>query len=234
MAKSIGFSRFVRIEWLDKTVELVLSGKSNKEISNELLSYLSLEINDKTNLLKTRNILMNIWVTPQENTMKIKELALNEFSFQSNERLVLHWCMCLLAYPVFRDIAQIIGRSYLLQESFNVKSIKMKLFDLWGERSTLFFSLSKILQTMKYLNIIENIETGVYKPIERTITKNEYVLIILLTILSLNRGTNYELYELQESTFFFAFKYNPSYEVVENCKLLAFDYYDGKRIIVLK
>jgi len=234
MAKSIGFSRFLRIEWLDKTVELIKSGESNKDISNELLSYLSLEINDKTNLLKTRNILMNIWVIPTENTLHIKELALNEFDPQNNERIVLHWCMCLLAYPVFRDIAQIIGRTYLLQNTFNVKSIKTKLFDQWGERSTLFFSFSKILQTMKYLNIIENIENGVYKPIESTISKNEYVLIILLTILTINKGTYYELYMLQESTLFFAFNYDPTYEVVKDCKLLSFDYYDGKRIIVLK
>ena len=72
MAKSIGFSRNIKIEWLDKTVELVKSDKTNGEISEELLKYLSYEIGDKTNLHKTRNILINIWANPSDESFKIR------------------------------------------------------------------------------------------------------------------------------------------------------------------
>jgi hypothetical protein len=212
----------------------VKSNKSNSEISEELLKYLSFEIGDKTNLHKTRSILVNIWVNPSDESSKIRDLALKVFDFKNDERIILHWCMILLAYPVFRDIVQIIGRTCLIQSKFTVKSVKAKLFDLWGERSTLYFSFEKILQTMKHMKIIENTESGVYKPIERQITKKEYILVVLLSILSINKGTYYELHDLQESPLFFAFNYIPSYEVVQDCDLITFDYYSGKRIVVLK
>jgi hypothetical protein len=62
MAKIIGLSRSIRLEWLNKTVELVLEGKNETQIKDELNEYLSFEIKSPTVLRKTREILMNIWV----------------------------------------------------------------------------------------------------------------------------------------------------------------------------
>lgn len=234
MAKSIGFSRNIKLEWLDKTVELIKSDKSNREISEELLSYLSFEIGDKTNLQKTKNILLNIWVNSADDSRNIRDFALKVFDFKNDERIILHWCMMLLAYPVFRDIVQIIGRTCFIQSKFTVKSAKARMFDSWGERSTLYFSFEKMLQTMKNMNLIENIEAGVYKPVETQISKNEYILVILLSILSINKGTYYELHDLQESPLHFPFSYILSYEVVQECELITFEYFNSKKIIRIR
>ena len=62
MAKKVGLSRSIKLEWLNKVADLVVEGKSEQEIKNELNEYLSFEIKSPTNLRKTREILMYIWL----------------------------------------------------------------------------------------------------------------------------------------------------------------------------
>ena len=40
MAKMVGLSRSIKIEWLNKVADLVVEGKSEQEIKNELNEYL--------------------------------------------------------------------------------------------------------------------------------------------------------------------------------------------------
>ena len=66
MAKTVGLSRNLKLQWLNKTVELVLDELEEQEIKNQLNEYLRFEIKSPTNLRKTREILMNIWVYENE------------------------------------------------------------------------------------------------------------------------------------------------------------------------
>ena len=56
MAKMVGLSRPLKTAWLNKVVELQLSGKSEAEIKNELNEYLAFEIGSAINIRKTREI----------------------------------------------------------------------------------------------------------------------------------------------------------------------------------
>ena len=62
MAKMVGLSRNLKLQWLNKVVELVLEDLKEEEIKEQLNEYLSFEIESPTNIRKTREILMNIWV----------------------------------------------------------------------------------------------------------------------------------------------------------------------------
>lgn len=44
MAKMVGLSRNLKMQWLNKTAELVMEGLSEKEIHDQLNEYLSFEI----------------------------------------------------------------------------------------------------------------------------------------------------------------------------------------------
>ena len=79
MAKMVGLSRGLKSEWLDKTVKLVLAGLSENEIKDELNEYLSFEIKSPTNIRKTREILMNLWVYPNEDMDDIRNDAIIAF-----------------------------------------------------------------------------------------------------------------------------------------------------------
>ena len=62
MAKMVGLSRNLKLQWLNKVVELALGELTEQEIKDQLNEYLSFEISSQTNIRKTREILMNIWV----------------------------------------------------------------------------------------------------------------------------------------------------------------------------
>ena len=76
MAKMVGLSRNLKLQWLNKVVELVLDDLKEEEIKEQLNEYLSFEIESPTNIRKTREILMNIWVYENDYSGKIKATAL--------------------------------------------------------------------------------------------------------------------------------------------------------------
>ena len=57
MAKMVGLSRNLKLQWLNKVVELVLEGHTEQEIKDQLNEYLSFEIESPINIRKTREIL---------------------------------------------------------------------------------------------------------------------------------------------------------------------------------
>ena len=54
MAKIVGLSRNLKLQWLNKVVELASSNLTEQEIKDQLNEYLSFEISSPTNLRKTR------------------------------------------------------------------------------------------------------------------------------------------------------------------------------------
>lgn len=66
MAKMVGLSRNLKFQWLNKVVELASGELTEQEIKDQLNEYLSFEISSPTNIRKTREILMNIWVYKNE------------------------------------------------------------------------------------------------------------------------------------------------------------------------
>jgi hypothetical protein len=185
MAKIIGLSRSIRLEWLNKTVELVLEGKNETQIKDELNEYLSFEIKSPTVLRKTREILMNIWVRTPEELSTLKQQALEAYKDEKSNKLALHWSMMLVAYPVFSDVCALIGKLTNIQDTFAASWLKEKLFEMWGERTTLFHSSDKILQTLKQIGAIENEKVGVYRIKKYPVTDVKTIQVLLLADFSL-------------------------------------------------
>jgi len=149
MAKIVGLSRSIKLEWLNKTAELVLEGKEETQIKDELNEYLSFEIKSPTNLRKTREILMTIWVRTPDKLAALKKQALEAYQDEKSNKLAIHWSLMLVAYPVFSDVCALIGKLTNIQETFAASWLKEKLFEAWGERTTLFHSSDKILTNTK-------------------------------------------------------------------------------------
>ena len=148
MAKMVGLSRNLKLQWLNKVVELVLEGLPENEIHDQLNDYLSYEISSPTNVRKTREILMYIWVYENQYSAKIKDEALTLIRNYPDYALEIHWCMMLAAYPVFDDMCKLIGKMGEFQDEITLAQLKQKLFDEWGERTTLFHSIDKLVATL--------------------------------------------------------------------------------------
>lgn len=180
MSKAVVFARPIRQEWLDKTVEMLLNSQNRDEIKKSLNVYLANYIKSSTNIRKTREILMNIWVDIDDNNRAFRDKSLEVYknSIQS-DRLAIHWAMLLLAFPIFRDLCTIIGKLTDMQEEITLSQIKRRIFEIWGERSTLIYSVPKNIKTLRDCGVLEQVKTGVYKVVKHEI-KNKDVSCLLL------------------------------------------------------
>jgi len=234
MAKLVGLSRPIKLEWLNKTVELIKEGKTEEEIKDALNEYLSFEILSPTNLRKTREILMLIWVKTPDEMLKIRELALEIYEKENIEKLVIHWCMLLLAYPVFSEVCSLIGKLTDIQETYTTAWLKHKLFDSWGERTTLLHFVDKMLQTLKYLGVVDNEKKGVYKILTIDIKDDQTKILIALTIISANNNTYYEISELSQVPHMFPFNYSITHELLHCSDFFTLNNFGGKVVVTGK
>lgn len=231
MAKEVGMSRAVKKEWLDKVVELVITKTNEKEIANELVEYLSYEIKDTTNLNKTKAILLNTWAVENVKNKNIRELALSAIQNSDCDKLALNWCMLILAYPIFSDVCQVIGKITTIQDNFTVNWLKEKLFEKWGETTTLLYAVEKVLQTLKQIGAIESSGRGKYIIKKYNIKHEVTVRIIVMTILQLNEKAYYELNELMDIPQFFPFRYSVTHEMLYNTDCFNMGNFGGKIVL---
>lgn len=232
MAKMVGLSRSLKIEWLNKTVNLVLSGLSKADIKSELNEYLSFEIQSPTNIRKTREILMNLWVYPNEIMDGIRSEALAAFKNGKSNVMPLHWCMILLCYPVFVDICGLIGKLTVIQDTFTTSWLKDKMLEEWGARTTLYHSSDKILQTLKNFGAIENKSVGVYLIKQYPVLDSAIINVIVKTILALKQKAYYEITELSAVSQMFPFVFDVTHEWIYNSGCFRLTNFCGRAVIM--
>ncbi len=215
MAKTIGLSRAIKIEWLNKVVDLVNEGMAPENIKEALNDYISFEISSPDNIRKSRDILMNLWVYPfeDEKANLIRRQAIDAIKSGNEDKLAMHWCMLLLSYPVFVDVTVMIGKLSSMQDSFSLAWLKNKMFAEWGERATLFHSLDKIMQTLRQIGVVDS-KNGVYIVNHYNVIDATTKRIILKTILALKMQAYYEPSELAAVPQMFPFEYTVDSELI--------------------
>ena len=110
MAKMVGLSRNLKEPWLNKVAELAIEELSGEDVKNQLNEYLGFEIGSPTNLRKTREILMNVWIYENDYSKELFADAKRLYRSYPDYSLEIHWCLLLAAYPVFGDVCRLIGK----------------------------------------------------------------------------------------------------------------------------
>lgn len=208
MAKMVGLSRKIKLQWLDKTVELALQDISEQDIHDKLNEYLSFEISSPTVLRKTREILMNVWVRDDTDYSGLRGEALKTINASPTDSLPVHWCMLLATYPVFADVCRLIGKLSEFQNEFTLAQIRQKLYDTWGESTTLFHSLNKILETMRELGAMQCVRPGRYRIVTHPVHNKQVVAFMVYTMMLVNDESYYRLSDIDNSSLFFPFDYH--------------------------
>lgn len=232
MAKMVGLSRAIKIEWLNKTVSYVLEGKTDQEIKRLLNEYLSFEIDSPTVLRKTREILMNIWVYPIEDAEEVRKVALEAYAKDKASCLVLHWCMMLLAYPIFSDITGLIGKLSTMQDTFTTAWLREKIYEEWGERATLLHSSAKLLQILVYLGVIERVKTGEYRIRQYPVLDDDSIHVLVMTALKPKRKAYYELPELSTIPQFYPFVFDVTHEWIYRTGYFRLSNFGGRAVLM--
>ena len=234
MAKMVGLSRNLKLPWLNEVVRLYAEGLDDNQIKEKLNEYLSFEIGSPTVLRKTREILMNIWVYENDYTEALGDEALRLFQKDSDYALPVHWCMMLAAYPVFQDMCRLIGKIGEFEETITTKQIKQKLFDEWGERSTLYHSSDKLISTLKALEALDSEKTGVYSIKKHEFSKPEIVNFLLYAMMKIDDAGYYSLLDLENSVYLFPFEYKVSKETILMDKRFTTGTFGGELSVSLK
>lgn len=232
MAKMVGLARPVKIEWLNRTVELLLDGKSVDEIKADLNEYLSFEIDSPTSLRKTRESLINTWIVDSQESADVRAAALEAYKTGKASKLALHWCMLSLSYPIFADIATLIGKISHIQDEFTTAWVKEKLYESWGERTTLDVPVKNILRTLVDFGTLCKVKTGVYRIQQVPILDEDSIKIIVLTILTQKQKAYYEISEIASTPQMFPFIFDVTYEWIYNAGCFTLTNFGGKAVLM--
>ena len=142
--------------------------------------------------------------------------------------IAIHWCMLLSVYPVYSDICRLIGRISDFTDIVTLSQLKQKMFDEWGERSTLHYSTDKIIATMKELDAISSEERGEYMIKKHIIARSEIALFMVMVAMKVDGNSYYSFSELHNFDLLFPFEYKASKEELITYEHFAVSTFGGE------
>lgn len=141
--EKLGIKQTIQKSWMDKTVQMMLAGLSEKEIRSELDEYLSTqkqsggigERGEKTYGMAIS--LLAAWFSPDDELIDFRDDALTLARGMSAENwLPLHWAVMSASYPFWFNVAKQVGRLLNLQDQITQAQIFNRLKEQYGDRET--------------------------------------------------------------------------------------------------
>ena len=172
--------------------------------------------------------MISIWSYENEDLTQLRKDALATINTDSDNALAANWALMLVAYPVFADICKLVGKMSEYQDEITLSQLKQKMFDEWGERTTLYHSMDKIIATLKDFGVLKSDRPGKYVVTKKKI-KNDSVTLLLLKAAMKSSGEHYySIPSLSNMSVLFPFEYTPKMEVLLNDKSITNLSFDGK------
>ena len=109
---------------------------------------------------KSVGITLKIWSGIPANRVPLRDRAIALLpTISGQERVWLHWGMTSLAYPFFRDTAEVVGRLLTLQDDFTTAQVQERLLKKWGDRATTKEAAQKLLHTLVDWEVLRSTKT---------------------------------------------------------------------------
>lgn len=149
MRKLIGISQKIRRVWLDALLDQVAKTTDEAELRHFLDDELKRDLPGKESRAKAAGIVLRIWgrVPPERVPLRSRALAMLP-RIPGQQRMWLHWGMTALAYPFFRDTAEVAGRLLALQDDFTTSQVRDRMLTTWGDRDTNKEAVQKLITTL--------------------------------------------------------------------------------------
>jgi len=204
--KRIGFSRNITLEWLDETARYTVEMGDHEKV-RQALNYAVTSHEGQEAKRKTIDVLIRTWTRIPEEHIKLRDQAIELLKeIRPEEKIWLHWGLLLLAYPIFHDVSNTIGRLLALQGEVTTGQIKRSILKDWGERTTLNRTISRIIQSLKDWNILRNSEKNSYQLAKKRETKNvELQIWILEALLNADSSKTTTIQEISRIPSLFPF-----------------------------
>jgi hypothetical protein len=214
----IGIKHVIRLEWMDKTLDMLLAGMSPKEIRKELDVFLSDKKQSggtgergKEAYRKAVTNLMLTWCTPEKELIPFRDAVLElAKTTPASERIPLHWAMISAAYPFWFGVAKQIGRLLNLQDQITKKQIIQRLKEQYGDRETISRFSRYVIRSFVAWDILEDASIkGNYIQKRKIPTNQKQVAILTESTLLSTTETSHALRNIMESSSLFAFDIPP-------------------------
>jgi hypothetical protein len=169
-SRQVGFSQRIRLEWLDKTANLVLAGNDQSVINAALQELLRDKVSiggkaERGNREKIISILMKIWHNPPRELEELRDDGIKLLrGLQPEHRIAIHWGMVLAVYPFWGAVASQTGRLLRLQGTAAASHVQRRVREQYGERETVSRAARRVLRSFIDWNVLnETGQKGVYR-----------------------------------------------------------------------
>lgn len=160
MRKVVGIDRKIKRAWIDALLDRLAQSTDESDLRAFLDRYLKRELPGKESRAKAVGILLRIWtgLSGDRSVLRDRAVALLP-RIGGQERIWLHWGMTCLAYPFFRDTAEVVGRLLALQDDFTTAQVQGRMMTTWGDRVTSQEAAQKLLTTLVDWEVLRSTKT---------------------------------------------------------------------------
>ncbi len=163
---SLGVKQVIRLEWMEKAVNLSMSGMDPQGIRSELHEYLTSRkgdgsIGERSKLTRSQAVvvLMNIWGKPSPEIAPFIEdvkLLLQNNGLELPEKTALYWAAISAVYPFWFNVARQVGRLLNLQDQFTKQQIVRRLKEQYGDRQTVSRITRYVIRSFIAWNVLKD------------------------------------------------------------------------------
>jgi hypothetical protein len=199
MRKVVGIDRKIKRAWLDKVLDRLAQTTEEAELRAFLDRTLKEELPGKESRAKSVGIILRIWSGVPKERMALRDRAVALLArISGQERIWLHWGMTALAYPFFRDAAEVVGRLLALQDDFTTAHVQARLLTSWGDRATSKEAAQKLLNTLVDWELLRSTKTKGHFLLARKMTPGvaELQLWLLEALLGASAADEIEAQQL--------------------------------------
>jgi len=169
--KIVGFDRKLELSWLDATAAQVAHGATADELHAYLWNLLDGSVSAGSSGFnsdrgKTVTVLKRVWCLVPDDLLDLRDRAIKALSeVDANERIAIHWAMCMATYPFFRDVASTIGRLMALQDQVTLAEARRRLAEQWGDRDITRRASQRIIRSFVAWGVLrDSSPRGTYQP----------------------------------------------------------------------
>ena len=213
-ADQIGFSQRVRLEWFERTANLIVAGNEKPAIMEGLQELLRDKVSVggqavRGNREKIITILLKTWLTVPGGLEPLRDGGLELFKrAQRVDHLALHWGMVSAVYPFWAGVAGQTGRLLRLQGTAGAAHVQRRVREQYGERDTVSRAARRVLRSFVDWDVLrESGVKGVYEPASPMVVDDRNLsawLIEAVLVSGVNGPTT--LKSLTDSTALFPFR----------------------------
>jgi len=160
MRAVIGIDRKIKRAWLDVLLDHLAQTTDPEELRRFTDERLADGLPGAASRAKSVGISLKIWSGIPANRVPLRDRAVALLpKISGQERVWLHWGMTSLAYPFFRDTAEVVGRLLTLQDDFTAAQVQERLLKKWGDRATTKEAAQKLLNTLVDWEVLRSTKT---------------------------------------------------------------------------